>query len=75
MKAITSCDTEERGRKLWAGASGALREIEISRTSSGAPRVHLHGHAKEVATLLGVSSVTVTISHSGEYAIAQAAAK
>lgn len=50
----------------------ALRDIEILPAGSGAPKVLLHGHAKDVATTLGVSSVKVSISHSGEYAIAQA---
>jgi phosphopantetheinyl transferase (holo-ACP synthase) len=48
---------------------------QVSASDSGAPVVTLHGYAKEVATLLGLSDIKVAISHSGEYAIAQAVAR
>jgi phosphopantetheine--protein transferase-like protein len=75
VKAISSCDDNERSRELWEGGGAALRDIEILRGPSGAPRVVLHGHASTVASVLGVNSIKVTISHSGEYAIAQALAQ
>jgi len=52
-----------------------LKDIEILQSGSAAPKVILHGHAKQVATLLGISSIKVAISHSGQYAIAQAVAR
>jgi len=74
IKAISSCDTEKNSRNLWQGAGAPLRDIEILRATSGACEVVLHGHAKDVATLLGISVIKVTISHSGDYAIAHASA-
>jgi phosphopantetheinyl transferase (holo-ACP synthase) len=44
------------------------------KSPSGAPEVKLYGHAHEVAALLGINSIKVSLSHSGEYAIAQATA-
>lgn len=75
VKAISSCDDNERSRELWEGGGAALKDIEILRGPSGAPKVVLHGHAQTVASVLGVGSIKVTISHSGEYAIAQAIAQ
>jgi fatty acid synthase subunit beta len=75
IKAISSSDTAEHSRNLWAGGSAPLRDIEVLSSASGAPKVVLHGVCKEVATLLGISSIKVSISHSGEYAIAQAIAR
>jgi phosphopantetheine--protein transferase-like protein len=75
VKAISSCDDNERSRELWEGGGAALRDIEILRGPSGAPKVVLHGHANTVASVLGINAIKVTISHSGEYAIAQAIAQ
>jgi len=75
VKAITSCDENENSRELWEGGGAPLKDIEISKSSAGAPKVVLHGHANKVADVLGITSIKVTISHSGEYAIAQAIAK
>jgi phosphopantetheine--protein transferase-like protein len=60
---------------LWKGSAAALRDIEILPTDSGAPAVLLHGHARSVAQVLAVQDVRVTISHCGNYAIAQAVAR
>lgn len=59
---------------LWHGPGAPLREIEIIRTKSGAPSVELSGHALHVQQKLGVRRLTISISHSGEYAVAQAVA-
>ncbi len=75
VKAISDCDDKESSRDLWEGGAAPLKDIEILKAPSGAPKVVLHGHAKNVASVLGISSIKVTISHSGEYAIAQAIAK
>ena len=42
---------------------------------NGAPRVELHGHVAEVARALGVTDVRVSISHSGDNAIAHGVAR
>ena len=48
--------------------------IEILSSSSGAPVVVLHDHAKEVAQALGVSEIKLSISHAGDVAVATALA-
>ena len=57
-----------------AGVPGAIwREIEVERGPSGEPRVALHGSVGRAARELGVSAVTVSLSHTGELAAACAA--
>jgi phosphopantetheine--protein transferase-like protein len=76
IKAISSCDADNASaRNLWQGAGAPLRDIEILPSGSGAPVVQLSGHAADVAGLLSISTIKVAISHSGEYAIAQAIAR
>ena len=50
------------------------QEIEICRGADGAPELHLHGKARELAAELGLETWSVSISHSKEYAIAVAVA-
>uniref|UniRef100_A0A7S3PGY4 Ketosynthase family 3 (KS3) domain-containing protein n=1 Tax=Aplanochytrium stocchinoi TaxID=215587 RepID=A0A7S3PGY4_9STRA len=59
-------------RSLWQGAEAPLIDIEIVQSSSGAPEIVLHGHAKEVFQALGLNEVKVSISHTAEVAVAQA---
>ena len=73
MKALSSC-IKEKG-PVWKGSGAAVKGIEILPTEHGAPIVKLHEHAAQMAAVLGVSDVKVTISHSGEYAVAQAVAR
>jgi phosphopantetheine--protein transferase-like protein len=73
IKAISSTAQDTRG--LWRGGSAPLLDIEVLPSQSGAPYVVLHGHAKQVATALGVSEVKVSISHAAEHAVAQAIAR
>ncbi|GAB9466788.1 hypothetical protein Gpo141_00004153 [Globisporangium polare] len=72
IKAISSAASQEPN--VWKGAGAALREIEIIMTPSGAPSVALSGHALQAFTRLGLKTVSVSMSHSGEYAAAQALA-
>jgi phosphopantetheine--protein transferase-like protein len=74
IKAISSCDINENTRNLWKGSGAPLKDIEILQSASAAPKVLLYGYAQEVATVLGVSSIKLSISHSGQYALAQAIA-
>lgn len=60
---------------MWKGAAAPLIDIEVVPSSSGAPVVNLSGHAKDVAAMLGLSSFTVSISHTSTVAIAQASAE
>lgn len=46
------------------------REVEVVRQRSGAPSVALHGRALQRARRLGLGEVSLSISHSREYAVA-----
>jgi len=72
VKALSSASPGNRS--LWAGAHASLLDIEIVQTSSGAPLAELHGHASKVAVAVGVSEVKISISHTGDVAVAQAMA-
>ena len=73
IKAISS--TAQNARSLWRGGGAPLKDIAILPSTSGAPVVELHGHAKEVAAALGVTQVQVSISHAADHAVAQAIAR
>jgi holo-[acyl-carrier protein] synthase len=49
----------------------AWRDIEVVRMPGGRPSIHFHGKAAEFATKLGAAHVSLSLSHSKEYAIAQ----
>jgi holo-[acyl-carrier protein] synthase len=63
---------EAVAKALGTGFSGevAWLDIEIRRKPTGAPDVHLSEGAAEVARSLGVTGWLVSISHSGDYAVA-----
>jgi holo-[acyl-carrier protein] synthase len=46
------------------------REIETLRNRAGAPVLHLHGQARQIADRLGLTNWSVSLSHSNEHAIA-----
>jgi len=46
------------------------REIEILSEPGGKPSVHLYGKAQSQASSLGLNRLTISLSHSREYAIA-----
>ncbi|KAM3555497.1 hypothetical protein MY1884_005561 [Beauveria asiatica] len=56
------------------GAGAAMKEIEISRDETGAPKVSLHGDAASAAKQAGVKDISLSISHSDSQAIAVAVA-
>jgi len=70
IKAVSS-RAPEQGR-LWRSAAAPLAEIEIQLSPSGAPAVVFHGAARDVVARAGVTAVTVSITHAGEYAMAVA---
>ncbi|CAI5733880.1 unnamed protein product [Peronospora farinosa] len=72
IKAISSSTPTEPN--LWKGAGAPLREIEIFMTASGAPSVLLSGYPLQVFNRLGLSKLSVSISHSGDFAVSQAVA-
>ncbi|KAG3164626.1 Fatty acid synthase subunit alpha [Phytophthora cactorum] len=72
IKAISSSAPTEPN--LWKGAGAPLREIEIFMTASGAPSVLLSGYPLQVFNRLGLSKLSVSISHSGDFAVSQAVA-
>lgn len=47
------------------------RDIEVTREASGKPGLRLDGVAREFADRLGVRNITVSITHSGNLALAQ----
>ena len=53
----------------------AFSEIEIVRLPSGKPEVKLHGRMLQRATRLGITSISITISHSRDNAVAVALAE
>jgi holo-[acyl-carrier protein] synthase len=47
------------------------RDIEVMRESTGKPSLRLHGVARELAERLGVKNISLTITHSGNLALAE----
>jgi len=47
------------------------RDIEVTREPSGKPTLRLEGIAKQVAEALGVKNISLTITHSGNWALAE----
>jgi holo-[acyl-carrier protein] synthase len=47
------------------------RDIEVVREASGKPTLKLEGVARQIADSLGVKRILLTITHSGNLAIAQ----
>ena len=47
------------------------RDIEVARDPSGKPTLHLEGAARQIADHLGVKNISLTISHSGNLALAE----
>ena len=58
-------------KALGTGARGvSWKDIEVVRADSGAPSVKLYGRAENRAEGLHVVEISVSISHSREYAVA-----
>jgi len=56
-----------RGKIAWT-------DIEIVNTSSGQPQVNLDGEVKRVAEKLGITQISISITHTANFAIASAVA-
>ena len=58
-------------KALGTGVRGvSWKDIEVVRADSGAPSVKLHGRAKVRAERLQISELSLSISHSREFAVA-----
>ena len=58
-------------KALGTGVRGVgWKDIEVIRAESGAPSVKLYGRAKARAEMLKVSELSLSISHSREFAVA-----
>ncbi len=57
----------------WRG-SIAWTDIEIKNNSSGQPIVYLGGQVKKIAENLGISQISLSITHTANFAIASAVA-
>jgi holo-[acyl-carrier protein] synthase len=47
------------------------RDIEVTREPSGKPTLRLEGVARQIADRLGVKNISISITHSGNLALAQ----
>jgi holo-[acyl-carrier protein] synthase len=47
------------------------RDIEVGRDPNGKPTLHLEGAARQIADDLGVKNISLTITHSGNLALAE----
>lgn len=54
------------------GAEISWLDIEVQRASSGKPSILLHGSGGEFARHFGAREVLISLSHSENYAVAQA---
>ena len=58
-------------KALGTGVRGvSWKDIEVVRHESGAPSIRLHGRGKRRAQRLGVREISLSLSHSREYAVA-----
>lgn len=63
-------------KALGTGIRGfSWKDVEILRGSSGKPMVKLYNNAKEIATQKKISVISISISHSENYAMAVAIAE
>ena len=60
-------------KALGTGWRGGMRwmDFEIARLASGQPTLTLHGRAQEFATRKNVAHIALSITHSGNTALAQ----
>lgn len=64
---------KEAGMKaLGTGWHGGVRwqDFEVVNLSSGRPTLSLHGRAAEIASAMGVERVSLSLTHTGEQAMA-----
>jgi len=54
------------------GKIGKWQDIEILKKKNGKPYVKLQGKTAKIARKKGIEKILITLSHDGEYAIAEA---
>jgi holo-[acyl-carrier protein] synthase len=61
-------------KALGTGFAGQFswKDIEVRRKATGEPFIVLHDGAAELAKRLGIASVLISLSHSRDYAVANA---
>ena len=58
-------------KALGTGVRGVgWKDIEVVRQESGAPSIRLHGRAERRGERLGVREISLSLSHSEDYAVA-----
>ena len=58
-------------KALGTGARGlSWKEIEVVRENGMAPSIHLHGRAQARANRMGISQISLSLSHSKSHAVA-----
>ena len=58
-------------KALGTGVKGvSWKDIEVTRRQSGAPGIQLYGRAEKRAQKLGITEISISLSHSKEYAVA-----
>ena len=69
--AVRFAAKEATMKALGTGIRGVdWKDVEVVRQDSGAPSILLHGRGKARAQRLGVLEISVSLSHSREYAVA-----
>ncbi len=69
--AVRFAAKEATMKALGTGVKGVgWKDIEVTRHSSGAPSILLHGRAERCAQRLGVQDISISLSHCHEYAVA-----
>lgn len=56
------------------GKHAGLHDLEVGRDEGGAPKMILHGAAKDFAKSRGILQVFISLTHTGAYAAANAVA-
>jgi len=70
--AVRFAAKEAISKALGTGISSGMswHDMEVINNTSGKPQVFLHGKAKELSEELHISSISVSLSHCSEYAVA-----
>ena len=69
--AVRFAAKEATMKALGTGVRGVgWKDIEVTRHSSGAPGIQLYGRAQARAVLLRIKEISISLSHSREYAVA-----
>ena len=57
------------------GKNAALHDLEVVRGPNGAPKLVLHGDAKDFAKEQGIAHVLISLTHTKDHAVANAVAE